>query len=151
MEILNYPNYLIYNDGRVYNKKYNRFLKPIVVCGYLHVDLYNNNVRQRLKIHRLVALHYLNNVEGKDFIDHIDRDKTNNKVSNLRWVNRSENQINRMFKNNTNTNHKHISFNNTYNFRIQRNKKNIAKNFKTLTEALCYKFIILLKIKTLLF
>ena len=40
MDIIGYENYLIYNDGRVYNKKYNRFLKQATDhSGYKYVNL----------------------------------------------------------------------------------------------------------------
>ena len=45
-------------------------------------------------VHRLVAETFLDNPENKPFVDHIDRDRHNNNVSNLRWVTSSENNRN---------------------------------------------------------
>lgn len=49
--------------------------------------------RQTVMMHRLVALHFLPQVEGKDFVNHIDGDKLNNRVENLEWVTKSENTL----------------------------------------------------------
>lgn len=47
-------------------------------------------------VHRLIAETFLGSApEGKPYIDHIDRCKSNNQVSNLRWVNSKENNDNR--------------------------------------------------------
>ena len=53
--------------------------------------------RQTFKKHVLIANQFLVNDEpvNKQFIDHIDRNKTNNHLSNLRFVSRSENNKNR--------------------------------------------------------
>lgn len=59
--------------------------------GYLRVG-YNYKT---YSVHRLVAETFLENPEMKKYIDHIDRDKANNDVSNLRWVTAQENLYNR--------------------------------------------------------
>jgi len=140
MEIIDYPNYLIYEDGRVYSKKYKRFLKPYSdKDGYYMVGLCKDGKRKLCKIHRLIALYYLPLVDGKDYVDHIDRDKTNNNISNLRWVNHSENKINTPIYKNNKCGHKHIHLtaSNTYKIHIKRNGKDVYnKTFKTLEEAI---------------
>ena len=105
MEINGFNNYLIYPDGKVFSKKSNKYLKgSLDTDGYYQVNLYNGSRTnyKTYKRHKLVALHYISNPENKTQIDHIDRNKLNNNIENLRWVTPTENQQNRgMFKNNT--------------------------------------------------
>ena len=95
MEIQGYPNYLIYEDGKVCSKKSNRVLKPYINHGYLQITLSNNGKQKKMSIHRLVAIHYIPNPENKPCVDHIDRDTQNNNLSNLRWATCRENNSNR--------------------------------------------------------
>tara|TARA_R110000822_G_scaffold284631_1_gene406088 strand:+ start:49 stop:495 length:447 start_codon:yes stop_codon:yes gene_type:complete len=145
MEINNYPNYLIYNDGRVYSKSSKIFLKPSlnkINCGYLCVNLYKDGKGKNYKIHRLIGLHYIPLVEGKDLIDHIDRNKTNNNISNLRWVNKSENNINVGLRKDNKTGYKNITWDknrNKYKFTISINGKKHSKRFSTLEQAIEYR------------
>lgn len=60
--------------------------------GYMFVNLRKNGVQKRKSIHRLVASTFVPNPNDKPEVNHIDGCKTNNCVSNLEWVTRSENQ-----------------------------------------------------------
>lgn len=62
--------------------------------GYLDVSLYIDGKRYHRKIHRLVAEAFIPNPEHLNEVDHIDTDKNNNIVTNLRWVTHSENHLN---------------------------------------------------------
>ena len=60
MEVKDFPNYLIYDDGRVQNKKTKRFLKQsIQKNGYYTISLCKDNKSKTFLIHRLIALHYI--------------------------------------------------------------------------------------------
>lgn len=50
------------------------------------------------KVHRLVAECFIPNPEGKETVDHIDHNRANNAVSNLRWATRREQALNRIHK-----------------------------------------------------
>lgn len=87
--------YEILDTGKVLSYKKNGNIHDIGrqnSDGYMIVtlsDLDNNRVTRT--IHRLIAEAFLPRVEGKDIVDHIDEDKTNNAVSNLRWCSPQEN------------------------------------------------------------
>jgi hypothetical protein len=61
--------------------------------GYNRIYLTKNCKKKTLKVHRLVAQHFLEKKENKKEVNHKDGDKNNNKVSNLEWCNRRENMI----------------------------------------------------------
>ena len=64
--------------------------------GYKYFILFNSSVREKVYVHRAVAKLFLPQPSRNKFIvDHINRNKTDNKVSNLRWVDHSENMQNR--------------------------------------------------------
>jgi len=91
MEIIDYPNYLIYPDGRVQNKKTKRYRKPNINTRYLFVNLCKNGKKKNFYIHRLIAIHYIPNPENKLYVNHIDGNKLNNSIGNLEWCTNIEN------------------------------------------------------------
>jgi len=152
MEIVGFPDYLIYNDGRVWSKKYKKFLKQ-KKDNYYRIGIFNSNKKRKFKmIHRLIAEHYIPNPENKSEVDHINRDPSDNRLENLRWVDRQENIENRgTFKNNT-SGHKYIICDKSlkrWRFKKQGKGEGANRSFKTKIDCLCYKFIYLLKIKSL--
>lgn len=59
--------------------------------GYKIVGLRSDHKRQNKYVHRLVAEHFLENPQGKNYVNHIDFDKSNNRASNLEWCSQKEN------------------------------------------------------------
>lgn len=55
--------------------------------GYLEVNLCKNGKHSNYKIHRLVALLFINNTNNYDQVNHKDENKLNNNVNNLEWCN----------------------------------------------------------------
>ena len=53
--------------------------------------LYNGEVRKKMRVHRIVALHFIPNPENKTEVNHIDGTKKNNRAENLEWTTRQEN------------------------------------------------------------
>ena len=110
MKIIGFPQYSIYEDGRVINDKSLRMLKQRKdKNGYMIVKLYNNGKSKNVKIHRLLGIHFIPQIEGKNLIDHINRNKQDNRLENLRWVNESENCSNRSAYKNSKLNERYIS------------------------------------------
>lgn len=64
---------------------------PMMYRGYHHVHLRHAGDRKRFFIHQLVAIAFHPNPDGKPYVNHIDRVKTNNRVENLEWVTEKEN------------------------------------------------------------
>lgn len=93
--------YQVSNCGLVkslpkYHSKTERILKgEIDKDGYIKVVLCpNSKVRQKRFVHRLVAIAFIDNPNNLLEVDHINTIKDDNRVENLRWVSRSNNQLN---------------------------------------------------------
>ena len=112
-DIEGYDNYMVSSFGNVKNVNTGRILKPSVHKGYLQVNLYVNNSRTLLTIHRLVANAFLPDAENEEqiMIDHINRQPLDNHYLNLRWVSNKQNQQNRTKQQNTSSCYKGVYFN----------------------------------------
>lgn len=90
----NFPSYKINSDGIVININTNKVLKQSINNGYYDVTLTKNKRHYRIKIHRLLANAFIPKIKDKPYVDHIDGNKLNNSIDNLRWVNPYENYHN---------------------------------------------------------
>lgn len=80
---------VVYEDGRVYSKKYNRFLYVCINnAGYCRVWING----RRHWVHRLVAAVFLGDIRSCE-VHHIDGNKENNHVDNLRIVNKTQHEV----------------------------------------------------------
>ncbi|MNQ57494.1 NUMOD4 motif protein [compost metagenome] len=88
--------YSVSNTGLVKNNINGKEVVQVLtgIPQYKYVNLRGKVERKLVRVHRLVALAFIPEVEGCPIVDHIDRDKLNNHVSNLRWVDKSGNQRN---------------------------------------------------------
>lgn len=84
--------YEVSNLGRVKTLYYNRLLTQAKdKYGYYKVNLYLNGKAKSYTVHRLVALAFVDNPDGKPCVGHKDETTTNNFASNLEWVTWAEN------------------------------------------------------------
>ena len=90
--ICNYNNYCIYDNGDVENVSTHKILKgSISENGYKYYRLSKNNDKKMFYAHKLVAEHFIPNLDNLPVVNHKDGNKLNNNVNNLEWVNYSEN------------------------------------------------------------
>lgn len=59
--------------------------------GYMHIFLTNGNFKKINLVHRLIAIAFLGLKKGKDFVNHKNGKKDDNRIDNLEWVTKSEN------------------------------------------------------------
>lgn len=107
-DVVGYESYYIVSSfGRVISlgrtvpiKNSTRYKQPYLLTigksiqGYPKVIFSMKNIHKSPNVHRLVAQAFIPNPYNKPMVDHIDRDKTNNYVSNLRWCTLVENMNN---------------------------------------------------------
>lgn len=84
--VIEYPDYEVFADGRVFSHKSNKFLKPVTHAnGYAFVELFNEFGSKIKSIHRLVAEAFIPNPHGYPCVNHKDENPLNNRVENLEW------------------------------------------------------------------
>ena len=96
-----FTNYHVNKEGTIINSKYkNRKIKNFINAnGYYCVYLYyKNNKKINIPLHRLIAKYYLENghtyFNDNDYVvNHIDKNRLNNNISNLEWITQKENTI----------------------------------------------------------
>jgi hypothetical protein len=92
--ISSHPDYLISSKGRVRSlkNKHDLLLKPVITNGYYKVRLTHNQKVDDKLIAYLVYFNFTDDTLKDNYvIDHIDGNKLNNDIDNLRYISRSEN------------------------------------------------------------
>ena len=134
---MDYFGYTVYKNGDILGKR-GWMLKPTKdIHGYFCVIIMINKKKTNMKVHRLVALCYIENPDNKPEVDHIlHEEKTNNNVSNLRWATRSEQQINRGINCNNTSGIKGVSKNgNGWRAILEINGKRMTKTYQSYDKA----------------
>lgn len=105
VKIKGYEDYYAINKaGQIYSFRSKKFLTPFKDRGgYWFVNFNINGVRTFPRIHRLLAIQFIENPNNYEYINHIDENKENNNLANLEWVTFKENllhgtRINRIAK-----------------------------------------------------
>ena len=100
-QLNDFTDYEVSNLGNVRNIKTKRVLKFITnKAGYQKVNLYKDKKLYTRLVHRLVALSFIDNKTNCKCVDHINRIRTDNNVTNLRWVDINENLLSRIYNKN---------------------------------------------------
>lgn len=83
--------YEVSDKGFIRNKRTLKVLKSSYKNGgYSQVNLCKNGIIDNRYVHRLVAEAFIPNPDNKPTVDHIDRNRSNNVVTNLRWATQYE-------------------------------------------------------------
>lgn len=136
------PDYEAYEVSSLGNiRREGHVLKPTLYTNkYYCIQLSDKGIRKSKTIHRLVASLFIPNPENKPCIDHISGNKLDNRIQNLKWVNKSENGLNPNTPQKTGVSglrHIYKRGPNSWNVSIQRNSVVVfCKNFKTQEEAI---------------
>jgi len=134
--------------GDIWSCRNNRLLKPrLGNRGYKRVGLCKDGKPKFYNIHRLIMIHFIPNPDNLKCVDHINRNRQDNRIENLRWSSHKDNSIN---KERVEKRKGHIetktykckdgTFTRTYVVRYHLqgqygNQNRKSKNFKTLTDA----------------
>ena len=86
-------SYRIYDDGRVMNEKTGSYYKGTIRNGYRWFDLKWRNKRCSKSQHRLIAEAFIPNPNNYEYVHHINNNRLDNRIENLKWVTASENNL----------------------------------------------------------
>lgn len=90
--IKGFNKYEISKCGEIRNVKTKKILSSTISSDYYSNSISDNDKkRHKFRIHRLVALVYLDNPNNYKIVNHKDGNKLNNNVDNLEWCNHSQN------------------------------------------------------------
>lgn len=126
---LNLNKYLISSHARVKTIKTGKIREGYEQGQYIKCALRTNNNKYTIMLmHRLVAFAFLPNPENKPTVDHIDRNKRNNQLNNLRWYTMLEQSDNREHRENNVKLYRPV-------LQLDKNTKTIINKFDSCTEA----------------
>ena len=125
LPIVGFEKYEVSNYGNVRNRQTMKILKPYLNKGdYLNVSFNRKNLR----VHQLVVQAFLANPENKSCVDHIDNDRSNNELMNLRYATQQENHFNANLSSRNTSGAKGVSYHSSrkkWRARIKINSKEI--------------------------
>ncbi|CAL6040438.1 HNH_endonuclease [Hexamita inflata] len=93
--IIGFPDYVVTNIGRIICVSQKVEAKLILSKGYFMINLKNESGWSTFSVHSLVANAFLGLKPTNFQVDHIDRNRQNNCLENLRYVSASDNNKNK--------------------------------------------------------
>ena len=136
--IPDYPTYAVTSDGFLRDLRTGNLHNGHSHFGYRKVTLQNPQGTSCKLLHRLIAEAFIPNPDNLSEIDHINREKDDNRIENLRWVNDFQQSQNRGHQKNNTTGYKNImKEDKMFRVVIQRNGKIVLrKRFHKLEDAI---------------
>lgn len=77
-------------DGTVYGRRGQERKLSIGIDGYYKISLYKDMKLYTKSVHRVIAELFIPNPNGYKMVSHIDGNKLNNRVDNLKWVSHND-------------------------------------------------------------
>jgi hypothetical protein len=85
--------YRVSSIGRIMSIRTNKILKiSLTKEGYNRIELNVNGNAQKFSLHRIVALSFIPEIDGKQYVNHINNIRNDNRIENLEWCTAKENQ-----------------------------------------------------------
>lgn len=147
VSIPDWPDYFINKLGVVLSKRVSK--EGIIKKQFLHNNGYYtvgfeiNKKHKTLLTHRLLAKTFIPNPNNHEFVDHINRNRIDNRLENLRWCSRMENNQNTSISIRNKSGYKQISWykiQQRWCVRIVRNKKQLCgRKFIKLEDAVSFR------------
>lgn len=83
---------MVSSTGKIFSKP-GRIRIPVLnkVTGYYAVVLCGEKTKKTITVHRLIAMTFLDNLEGKECVNHKSEDKHDNRAENLEWCSKAYN------------------------------------------------------------
>ena len=136
--VKDYSKYIIFKNSKVFSFSSLKFMKPCLQTNtktnykrYI-VDLTKNNKKKHFSIHRLLALHFIDNPHNLPEVDHININSLDNRLENLRWASRALQGLNKHIQSNNTSGIKGVRYvkkENSYRARWHVNKKECSRTF----------------------
>ena len=92
MKVTKHKGHTVYSNGLIEKRQGNGYIAPALTAkGYYRFGYYINGKRTPMYVHRFIWEAFNGPIPDGMTIDHIDNDRTNNRLDNLRLLTHAEN------------------------------------------------------------